>query len=254
MKKFFTILGIAAASFAMSQNLVVNPTFDNGFTGWTAGPTAAYTAPTVVATDGSDGANSVNYVTNATTGFYQELPVTPGHSITITFFYKAAGDGTDARIWSVYKDAAGVIINQEAVAANDPLRNNNGYLPSAATWAPHSVTVTVPANAVTLQLAVRAYSGSTVSFDQFSVIDNNTMAVSDVTALNSQFVKNTIVDEEINFGSASEVRIFNMSSQVVKRAYVSEHKNMYVADLKPGIYIVTGIVNGQPVSQRILKK
>ncbi len=254
MKKFFTILGITAASFAMSQNLVTNPSFDNGFTGWTAGPTSSYTAPTLVPTDGSDGANSVNYVATATTGFYQELPVTAGNSITISFYYKATGDGTDARIWSLYKDATGGLIYQEATNTNDPLRNFNGYLPTATTWTQHSITVTVPANATVLQLAVRAYGGGTASFDQFSVVDNTTMAVADITALNSQFVKNTVVNEEIMFGSASDVKIFNMSSQVVKRAFVSENKNMNVADLEPGIYIVTGTVNGLPVSQRILKK
>ncbi|MBF6609569.1 MAG: T9SS type A sorting domain-containing protein, partial [Chryseobacterium sp.] len=68
------------------------------------------------------------------------------------------------------------------------------------------------------------------------------------------FVKNTLVTENIYFGSEADVKIYNMNGQVVRTAKVSENNNMNVSDLQPGAYIVTGIVNGQPVSQKILKK
>lgn len=80
------------------------------------------------------------------------------------------------------------------------------------------------------------------------------MSVADVALLQNVFVQNTIVNEEILFGIAADVKVYNMSSQVVKRASVSSTRNLYVADLEPGIYIVTGHVNGLPVSQRIMKK
>ena len=80
------------------------------------------------------------------------------------------------------------------------------------------------------------------------------LAVNDVTQLKNNFVKNTLVTENIYFGSEADVKIYNMNGQVVRTAKVSENNNMNVSDLQPGAYIVTGIVNGQPVSQKILKK
>ena len=152
------MLFIVAPIMMIGQNLVTNPSFNDGLTGWAAGPTTTYSAPTLVAGDGSDGANSVNYVATATTGFYQEVPVSAGDNLVISFWYKSTGDGTDARIWSNYKDAANAIIYQEATNTNDPLRNNNGYLPSATTWTQHTINVTAPANVTTFVFAVLAIS------------------------------------------------------------------------------------------------
>ncbi len=171
---FFTLFGFGITA---QTNLVQNPSFESGLTNWTAGPTANYTSPTLVTTDAQQGTNSVQYIATATTGFYQEIAVTAGSTYTVSFYYKATGDGTDGRIWSVFKDTSGGLIylaGTSSAAANDPLRNNNGYLASATDWTQHSVTFTVPANAVTFQLAVRAYTGGTVSFDNFSLVESAT--------------------------------------------------------------------------------
>ena len=45
-----------------------------------------------------------------------------------------------------------------------------------------------------------------------------------------------------------------MNGQVVKSASVSENKSLEVADLASGMYIVTGTVEGQAVSTKIIKK
>lgn len=258
MKKIYSIIALAAMGVvANAQNLVTNPSFDNGLTGWTAGPTGSYTLPTLAPADGSDGANSATYNASATTGFYQELPITAGHSITISFYYKASGSGNGARIWSAYKNAAGTIVNQTSDPATDPLRTNNGYLPMVSNWTQKTITVTVPANVTTLQLAFRAYSNSTVSFDQISVVDNTSaLATAEIKANNTPvLVKNTSAKSNITFGvKANDVKFYNMAGQVVKSASVRAEEVVNVEDLQAGMYIVTGTVNGQPVSQKILKK
>lgn len=258
MKKIFTILGVVSfATVAFAQNLVTNPTFDNGLTGWTAGPISGYTAPTIVAGDGHNGSNSAQYQNaTATTGFYQEFPVTAGATYTISFWYKATGDDTDARIWSNYKDATGTIVYQTSAATSDPLRGpNNLYLPPATAWTQYSVSVTAPAGVATFQLAVRAYNNATVAaFDDFSVT-SGTLAVGEVLPSKYRMIKNTFVkNDEITFGAdAKDVKVYTLTGQLVKTASVKANGTLNVADLAEGNYIVTGTINNQAVSQKILK-
>ncbi|AZB18365.1 T9SS C-terminal target domain-containing protein [Chryseobacterium indologenes] len=261
MKKIFTILGIVGvAAFANAQNLVINPGFENGTTGWSAtnpGTGTPYYLPTVTTTNPYAGINSVEYTAaTATTGFEQDIPVSPGVTYTISFWYKAIGDNTDARIWANYLDASNAAIYQGATAATDPLRGpNNGYLPASTAWTQHSVTVTAPANVVKLHLQVRAYNNSTqVAFDDFSVT-SGTLAVGEVLPSKHRMIKNTFVkSSEITFGAdVKDVKIFNMYGQVVKQASVKENGTVNVAELAKGSYIVTGTVNKEAVSQKILK-
>lgn len=82
-----------------------------------------------------------------------------------------------------------------------------------------------------------------------------TLAVSDFNKSKSNFVKNTFVkNEEITFGAdVKDIKIYTLTGQVVKTASVKEGATLNVAELAKGNYIVTGTVNNQPVSQKILK-
>jgi hypothetical protein len=69
------------------------------------------------------------------------------------------------------------------------------------------------------------------------------------------FVKNSFVkNNEIVFGSdVKDVKVFNISGQIVKEGSVKQNGTVNIAELSKGNYIVTGTVNNQPVSQKILK-
>ncbi|WP_223560225.1 T9SS type A sorting domain-containing protein [Chryseobacterium lathyri] len=85
---------------------------------------------------------------------------------------------------------------------------------------------------------------------------STTLAVSDIkNAKAENFVKNTFVkSDEITFGAdVKDVKVYNMFGQVVKSASVKENGSVNVAELAKGNYIVTGTVNNEPVSQKILK-
>lgn len=84
---------------------------------------------------------------------------------------------------------------------------------------------------------------------------NSTLAVSDVKNVKGSFVKNTFVkNSEITFGAnAKDVKVYNMFGQVVKTASIKENGTLNVSELAKGNYIVTGTVNNEPVSQKILK-
>jgi len=84
-----------------------------------------------------------------------------------------------------------------------------------------------------------------------------TLAVNDLynNSAKSNFIKNSFVrDEEIIFGAeVKDVKIYSLSGQVVKTATVKEGAALNISELQKGNYIVTGTVNNQPVSQKILK-
>lgn len=81
-----------------------------------------------------------------------------------------------------------------------------------------------------------------------------TLAVGDASASKASLVKNTVVTNSILFNAKSDVQIVNMNGQVVKSASVNENTSLDVATLPKGTYVVTGVVNGKTVSQKIIKK
>lgn len=86
------------------------------------------------------------------------------------------------------------------------------------------------------------------------VYENPSMAVVNATKGKANLVKNTIVSNELIFGASAKVSVYNTAGQVVKTAEVSENSRLDVSSLSKGTYIVTGLVNGQTVSQKIIKK
>ena len=261
MKKFYSLAIVLAASFSFAQtNLVQNPGFEEGeMAPWAAGWTNGYTEPTLV--ENSSNAHSgdwfAQYNSTATTGFYQNVTTVPGETYVLTFWYKATGDGTDARIWSSFANGSGQFtnLNGSGQAADDPLRNNNGYLETSEGWASHSVEFTTPAGYPILQLGIRAYGGGNSSFDDFSVVKKSELGVGEVVKSKYALVSNTIVSDVISIAADSKnLQIVNANGQVVKSASVQKDSKLNVSSLPKGVYIVTGEVNGQLVSQKIVKK
>lgn len=84
--------------------------------------------------------------------------------------------------------------------------------------------------------------------------NKSSLAVGDVNKSKINFVKNTIVTNEITFGEKANVKIYNVSGSLVKSASVEKNTSLNVSSLPKGIYVVTGEVNGQSVSQKIVKE
>lgn len=139
----------------------------------------------------------------------------------------------------------------------------NNTIPAAANnnanFAVRVVSVFDPANnnAYTAIGSGSSYAvGGTARVDNVTISGvSSTLGVSDINNLKSIFVKNTFVKNNvISFGAqAKDVKVYNMYGQVVKTASVKENETLNVAELQKGNYIVTGIVNNEPVSQKILK-
>lgn len=100
-----------------------------------------------------------------------------------------------------------------------------------------------------------ATSAKRAFIDNVKVItDPVVLAVGDVNATKANLVKNTVVASNIIFAAKAKVQVINANGQVVKTASVDENTSLEVSGLPKGMYLVTGTINGQPVSQKIIKK
>lgn len=95
-----------------------------------------------------------------------------------------------------------------------------------------------------------------LAIDDFSLTGlAGNLAVTDFKKVIPNFIKNTLVkNDEIVFGSdVKDIKVYTLSGAIVKTGDVKNGSTLNVAELAKGNYIVTGIVNNQPVSQKILK-
>lgn len=202
---------------------------------------------------------------------YIQVTVTPAtnYNVTIsTISFRLQRSSTGPRDFVVRSSADGYTTNLPASIS--PANPNLSILPTdvlhfvqdvsgaevGSTITPTNITTV--AGPVTLRIYpfnAEAASG-TYSVDDFFISGtvNAVLGVTDLSSVRSSFVQNTFVENELNFGARADVKVYAMNGQVMKSAAVSENKSLDVADLAPGMYIVTGMVNGQPVSEKILKK
>jgi hypothetical protein len=88
-------------------------------------------------------------------------------------------------------------------------------------------------------------------------VTTSSLEVSDISKTKNIFLKNTIVDNTLSFqtkGNAT-VRVYNTNGQLVKSDTISaQNANVNVANLPKGNYVVTAELNGETVSQKIVKQ
>lgn len=106
-------------------------------------------------------------------------------------------------------------------------------------------------------------AGSTVTIStsaKRAYIDNvkvvtvpSVLAVGDVNSTKVSLVKNTSVKNSLSFAAKANVQIVNTNGQVVKSAQVDNGTLLDVSGLAKGFYIVTGVVDGRKISQKIIK-
>lgn len=73
--------------------------------------------------------------------------------------------------------------------------------------------------------------------------------------INQMLVKNSMVKDGILYlnNNAEKVKIHSINGQVVKTVSSKQGNSLNISDLPQGTYIVTGYINNQAISQKILK-
>ena len=99
----------------------------------------------------------------------------------------------------------------------------------------------------TVDVTTSTYYVDNVSVTQF-------LAANDVAKSKINLVKNTVVKDVLNFGAKADVQFVNMNGQVVKSVSVENGTSLDVSSLAKGVYIIKGKVNGETVSQKIVKQ
>lgn len=265
MKKFFTLFASVAMTIAaFAQTTLLSENFGTTTslpTGWTSSSTSAgWNATTSSASSGYAGASgSINVVFNGT----GSNGVT--HTLTYANNFSTVGYNTISIIWAGRGTST---FNKDIVfewSTDGTTWNGATY-----TYSKNSGSWALVNGGTAIQLPVGAENANNLSLRWSSVTSNNgnyriddvkivgtangSLATNEVKGNKNVFVKNTLVDSEINFGANGDVKIYNVNGQVVKEAKVSADKALNVQELNKGTYIVTGTVNGNKVSEKIIKK
>ena len=281
MKKIFTILGLKAIATMSNAQIVISEVYGGG-----GGSTAVYMNDFVELVNlGSSaatlsGANLQYASATGTFNSYAPLPsitLNPGQKFLIEMVpatanpVGAALPTADYKVTSNLNIATGVSYNGgfNMSAANGKIALANAV--SAVTAANGanvvdfigygSATMFEGAAAAPLldatKSATRTAGDTNNNGADFAALaptpTNSVLAVSDVNSTKITLVKNSNVNKTIVFGAKANVQIISANGQVVKTAVVSENTNLDVSSLPKGMYIISADVNGQKVSQKIIK-
>lgn len=282
MKKIFTFLAVSAlAILGNAQSFTATYGFEGAppvVTGVLAGDGAAnvtvsnFTASGLTQTDTGNRFAHTNPTTATAPDLskYFQVTVTPnaGQNLTVsTIGFRAQRSGTGPRSYVVRSSADNYGSNLPAsiTPANAELEVLTGnvfhYVNDISLGQNGSLVTLSNASNLTSAVTFRVYffeaEASTGTFSVDDVVISGTAgalaAVSDVTKAKVSLVKNTVVGEAIAFANAADIQIINTAGQVVKTAKVTEGSTLNVSSLAKGVYIVTGTVNGEKVSQKIIK-
>ncbi|MDF2832359.1 T9SS type A sorting domain-containing protein [Chryseobacterium indoltheticum] len=256
MKKIFTILGIVAASVTAQAQQTFNYVLANqGFTNAQVITTGNIVAGKLTYSVLQNGATTEPaYYTNGTNlRLYSQTTSGDGNSFAI--------QGASAvKMTSVKIVTSGVVGNSNyapstAVVTVDGVVVPTVYDPADTTNATYLITAATGASNIKIQ------NGQTGTSAQIRIVSINitynesSLAVADFNKSKTNFVKNTFVkNDEITFGAdAKDVKIYTLTGQLLKTASVKANGTLNIAELAEGNFIVTGTVNNQAVSQKILK-
>lgn len=268
MKKIFTIVSVAlAVSVSAQTNLFKGSDFNN-WTDFTDGVTASGYSVNAIATSSPTGGvgGSGALLLGNNTGTNNAYVFTSGADFNIagakyiTIKVKGTSGGVSFNLGEVGSGKTGVTYNVPAGTTRDVTLTNSGstndYKGSinAANW----ITIKLDLAGVDIvnnkTLSLKIQKGSTNALYVDDIQSDASLAVIDTNKSKTTLVRNTKVTNEISFGEKANVKIYNVSGSLVKSASVEKNTSLNVSSLPKGIYVVTGEVNGQSVSQKIVKE
>lgn len=283
MKKIFTLLATSLLVISASAQTVFSATYDfaeapgtdNGDitgSGFTVTPFSA-TGLTSTTTTNRFAWSGTTTASAPDAGKYFQVTVTPsaGNTVSIssiTFRSQRSGTGPRKYVVRASTDSYTANLPASISPANAELivqgANEFYFVNDISTGQNGNVVTPSSLNNISSAVTLRFYfynaeaESGTFSVDDVVIsgtITTGALAVSDLNKKNKNFIKNTLVkNEEITFGTdVKDIKIYSLTGQVMKSASVKDGTTLNVADLAKGNYIVTGSVNNQQVSQKILK-
>ena len=268
MKKIFTIVSVAlAVSVSAQTNLFKGSDFNN-WTDFTDGVTASGYTVNAIATSSPTGGvgGSGALLLGNNTGTTNAYVFTSGADFNIagakyiTIKVKGTSGGVSFNLGEVGSGKTGVTYNVPAGTTSDVTLTNSGSTNSytgsinAANW----ITIKLDLAGVNIvdnkTFSLKIQKGSTNALYVDDIQSDASLAVIDTNKSKTTLVRNTKVTNEINFGEKANVKIYSVTGELVKSASVDKNTTLNVSSLPKGNYVVTGELNGETVSQKIVKQ
>lgn len=259
MKKLiFFVLLIVISLVSFSQNMIVNPGFETWEVshkpnGWTTAQNCLKDSVQI-----KSGTYSCRHegTTGATKYLGQTLPVGPGKSYSISFFYKTAttGTGNGCRLWCYWKDNNG---DNFSDPVTDAVLRPSKYLKSD-TWQQLSINIIAPAEAAAFYLEVRTYPNSIVYWDDFIFEETVATWNNERTASCLEFYPNPSSDYLIinNLNNIQYINIQSLAGTIIWSSGYSGEQcvTIPVAGFADGIYILRVFSSGKLITRKFIKK
>ncbi len=253
MKKFYSLVAIAAfSSFAVAQT-VYEQDF-NVYTG-TGGNDGSWSGSiaTVAISDGLDAETGFTYVkaykgsgaVKIGTGSAQGSATTPAltelnGNATLTF-RAGAWNGTNEQTTLLLEITGGGTLSENQVTLTKGAFSN--------------FSVNIIDGTPTTKITFKGLQAANSRFFLDDVKVETTLGVADYTQA-AKAIQNTVWTDVASFSTkgAAKVEVYNVNGQLVKTIEVNGNKNVNVADLAKGVYLVKSTQNGQTTTTKVVKK
>jgi hypothetical protein len=245
MKKFYSLLATVVISATMSAQ------GSESFTNLTA-TTSSYTAGSYAGDNGiswtyaaARKVSATDNVTGTSIGFSdtgtRKVSANSGVNGVGTLNYKVRSYFT-----------GGVAADRTMEVYVNGIKQETFTLAAMNTTYSRSLPVNITGNVV---IEFRSTGSKQIVLDDVSwTAATATLGVADIKTNKSLFVKNTFAEEEIFFNGKSDIKVYSRNGELVKTASVSDSKSLNISALPKGMYIITGVVDGKNVSEKIIKK
>lgn len=253
MKKIFTIVAVAVLAItAQAQSTFTLVMNDQGFTNAQDVTTGQIVAGKLSYEALKNGAsNSPKFYTTGggTLRLYSENATGNGNSFAV----KSVGT---TQISVVKIKTSGMLGADNYGPASAVVTVDGAVVPTVfdpTDPATYWIVAPAPASVIMIKNGNMGAASAQIRIISVEVTYTDGLAVTDIYGAGVKLVKNTNVNNTIVFGAKANVQIFNVNGQVVKTASVVENTNLDVSSLAKGMYIISAEVNGQKVSQKIMK-
>lgn len=271
MKKLYTLAFMAITAVSMNaQNLVPN----GGLETWTDATTAESFVPVTSGTfsannflaqestikhSGSFSASQLSQDSPTQVFGNFEMPTTPGHTYTLSYWVLDNEATTRSRIWSAWVTGTGA--DSADMADNADVLHPSTYSVDDANWVQVTQTLVAPATSNRFKFQIRTYRASTgvfggkVYYDDLSFTDV-TLGVKENTAIAGLKVypnpvtKGNLFITSDNHAS-KQVVIFDVLGKQVVNTTVNDQP-INVANLNSGVYIVKITEEGKTATKKLV--
>jgi hypothetical protein len=95
---------------------------------------------------------------------------------------------------------------------------------------------------------------STGALSPTNSLNQVTLEVNELSNSKVMLVKSVLISDAVVFGTKANIKLINMSGQVLKIASVDNGTSLDVSSLPKGVYMILAEANGEKMFQKIIKK